>query len=81
MPVIEVSKKNVVALNWVFCICYPIRFKKNKIQAIINSSSKINTITPEYALNLGLKIYLINFRVQKIDGPTLETFRIVLASF
>ena len=34
-----------------------------------------------YALKLGLKIYLTNVKAQKIDGSTLKTFKIVLASF
>ena len=34
-----------------------------------------------YALKLGLKVCFINVGAQKIDGSTLETFEIVLASF
>ena len=35
----------------------------------------------EYALKLGLKVYLTNVEAQMIDSSTLETIGIVLASF
>lgn len=34
-----------------------------------------------YTSKLGLKIYHTNIRAQKIDGSSLKTFGIVLASF
>ena len=51
------------------------------MQALIDSSSKVNAITLGYALKLGLKICFTNVKTQKIDGSTLEIFGIVLASF
>ena len=38
-------------------------------------------MTLGYISKLGLKIRHINVKAQKIDGSTLETFEIVLASF
>ena len=38
-------------------------------------------MTLEYASKLDLKVRFINIGVQKIDGSTLETFKIVLVSF
>ena len=38
-------------------------------------------MTPGYTLKLGLKIRPIDVRAQKIDGSTLKTFGMVLASF
>ena len=38
-------------------------------------------MTPAYTLKLGLKIYPTNIGAQKIDGFTLETFEMILASF
>ena len=38
-------------------------------------------MTPAYASKLGLQVYHINIGAQTIDGSTLETFRMVLASF
>lgn len=63
MLVTETSKK--VALNWVFYIHYPICFKKDKIKALINLSSKINAMTLIYAAKLGIKICSINVGAQK----------------
>ena len=82
-PVTEARHKNVVVLDCVPCICYPMRFKKSKVQvlALINSGSEVNAMTPAYALKLGLKVHTTNVGAQKINGSTLETFRIVLASF
>ena len=85
VPVSKASKKIVITLNWVLCICYLIQFKKNKVQdevqALINSSSKVNTITLGYISKIDLKIRFTNVGVQKFDGFTLKTFEIVLASF
>ena len=80
---IEASQEDVVVLDWVFCIYYPIWFKKNEIQvqALINSGSEVNAMTPGYASKLGLKIRPTNVGAQKIDGSTLKTFGMVLASF
>ena len=38
-------------------------------------------MTPGYASKLGLKVRPTNVEAQKIDGSTLETFGMVLASF
>ena len=82
-PVTEASQEDVVVLDWVSCIRYPIWFKKSKIQveALIDSGNKVNTMTPAYALKLGLKVHTTDVRAQKIDSSTLETFGMVLASF
>lgn len=80
MPIIKASKENIV-LDQVFYIYYLIQFKKNKIQAPINSNSKINAMIPAYSSKLNLKIYCINIKAQKIDGSIFEIFKIFLASF
>lgn len=51
------------------------------MQALINSASKVNAMTPAYVLKLGFKLYQTNVEAQKIDGTTFETFEMVLASF
>ena len=82
-PVTKASQEDVVVLDWAPCICYLIRFKKSKVQvqALIDSGSKVNAMTPGYALKLGLKVRSTDVRAQKIDGSTLKTFEMVLASF
>ena len=76
-------KNNLLVLDWVLCIHYPIWFKKSKvqIQVLINSSSEVNAMTSIYALKLGLKIHPTKKRAQKIDGFTFKTFEMILASF
>ena len=58
----KASQKGLIILNWVFCICYLIWFKKSKvqIQALINFGSKVNAMIPGYVLKLGLKVRPIN---------------------
>ena len=82
MLVTEASQEDVV-LDWVSCICYLIWFKKSKVQvqALLNSGSKVNAMTLGYALKLGLKVRPTDVGAQKINGSTLETFGMVLASF
>lgn len=63
------------------CIHYPVRFKKDKAQVLINSESEVNTMTLVYISKLGLKVRLTNIKVQKVDSSTFEIFGIVLASF
>ena len=77
----ETSKKDDVALQRVPCVYYPIWFKKKEVQALIDLGSEVNAITLAYILKLGLQFYCTNFGAQKIDGSTLETFGMVLASF
>ena len=73
-----------VILNRVPYIYYPMQFGKVKratIWALINSSSKVNTITPAYAKQLGLQVWKTNVGAQKIDGSLLRNFRMVIAGF
>ena len=83
MPVTKAGIEDVIVLDWVFCICYLIWFKKSKVQvqALINSGSKINAIFLGYTLKLGLKVCPTNIRIQNINDSTFKTFRMVLASF
>ena len=78
----EASQEDVV-LDRVPCIRYPIRFKKSEVQvqALLDSGSEVNAMTPGYASKLGLKVRPTDVGAQKIDGSTLETFGMVLASF
>lgn len=59
-PITKASKEDEVVLKRVSCIYNPLYFQKDivKVKALINSSSKVNTITPAYVLELGLKVRL-----------------------
>lgn len=63
----EIGKEDEIILARVLYIYYPLRFckdKNNKLQALINSSSKINNITPAYALKLDFRVCQTNIRAQ-----------------
>lgn len=75
------TKEDDVVLKRVPYIQYPVQFNKKEMRALINSSSKVNTMTPSYALKLGLKICQINVRAQKINDSTVKIFGMVLVSF
>ena len=42
---------------------------------------KVNTIHPTFAKELGLPIRATEVRAQKIDGTTLDIYRVVVAAF
>ena len=56
----EASKEDDnIALARVSCIHYLLRFRKNnqnEMRTLINSGSKVNAMTPAYALKLGLRV-------------------------
>ena len=68
-------------LAQVSCICYPINFRKKSVSALFDSSSKVNAVHSAFAKELGLLIRPTDIGVQKIDGPTLETYEMVVAAF
>lgn len=49
-----------MALQKVLYIHYLIWFKKEEVQALINSVSEVNAMTPMYASKLGLNVYHID---------------------
>ena len=82
--VTQVNKEDEMALAWVPCISYLLHFQnnnQNKMQTLINSSSKVNAITLAYAVKLGFRVRRTNVEAQKIDNSTLKTFEMVQASF
>ena len=62
-------------------IHYPVRFQKEQVRALLNSGSKVNTMSPAYTKRLGLKTLKTNVGAQKIDSSALETFGMVIADF
>ena len=73
------------ALERVPYIHYQVRFKKDvdkaPVQALIDSGSEVNTIYPSFAKQLGLPIKPTDVGAHKIDGTTLDTHGMVVASF
>ena len=71
-----------IILDRVPCIYYLVQFRKDKrtiIQALINLSSKVNTISLAYFKQLGFQVQKTDIRAQKIDSSLLQTFAIVIA--
>ena len=74
----------VRVLDKIPCIHYPVKFcsDKNKdVLALLDSGSKVNTMTPAYAAYLGLKVRVINIGAQKVDGSLLATYSMVIIVF
>lgn len=63
------------------CIQYLITFWKKFVFALFNSDNKINTIQPVFAKKLGLFIRLTDVKVLKINGITLNIYKIVVVAF
>ena len=63
------------------CIQYPVQFQEEQVKALLNSSSEVNAMNPDFARKLGFKIWKTNVRAQKIDGSALETFGMIIADF
>lgn len=53
----------------------------NKVQTLLDLSSKVNIKTLIYDSKLGFRVSYTNIGNQKLDDSTLKTFKIVLASF
>ena len=83
--VTEASKEaQKVILDRVPYIHYLVQFWKDKgatIWALINLSSKVNTMTPAYAKQLSLQVQKTDVGAQKINGSSLRTFGMVIAGF
>ncbi len=74
------DKKTEEELEWVPCIRYSVTFK-DQTEALLDSGSKVNVMSQAFAQQLGLKIRKTNVGAQKIDGTTVETYRMVVSTF
>ena len=77
----ESKDKYLENLAQVPCIRYPINFGKKSVPALLNLGSKINTVHLAFTKELGLPIRPTDVGVQKIDGTTLDTNRMIVAVF
>ena len=78
----ENSYKEIV-LKKVPCINYPVLFQRSQewVEALLNSGSKVNAMSPAYAKKLGLKTQKTDVGARKIDGSALEIFEMMIADF
>ena len=81
----ETSKEDDVVLECVFCIYYPIQFRKDanetQVQALIDSKNEVNAIHLTFVKKLGVPIRAIDVGAQKIDGSIMDTYGIVVTAF
>ena len=78
------QKEKEVILDQVLCIHSLVQLRKDKratIQALINSGSEVNAMTPAYTKKLCPRTQRTDVRAQKIDESSLDIFRIVIAGF
>lgn len=68
-------------LQCVLYICYPVQFQGKKIRVLIDSNSKVNTMTLTHAAKLGLIPRSTNIGVEKIDGLALKTYKMTTIGF
>ena len=67
-------------LEQVSYIWYPVIFK-DQTKTLLNSRSKVNAMSETFTHQLGLTIWKINVRAQKINGTILDIYRIVVSTF
>ena len=74
------TEKKKEKLERVPCIQYPVIFK-DQTEALLDSKSEVNAMSPAFASQLGLRIWKTNVGAQNINGTTLETYGIVVSTF
>ncbi len=74
------TDKKTEEQEWVPCIRYPITFKDQTV-ALLDLGSEVNAMSQAFVQQLSLKICKTNVGAQKIDGTTLETYRMVVSTF
>ena len=74
------DKKTKKELERVPYIWYLVIFK-DQTEALLDSKSKINTISQTFTFQQGLKIWKTNVEVSKIDNITFETYGTVVSIF
>ncbi len=74
------DKKTEEEFERIFCIWYSIIFK-DQTETLLNSGNEVNIISQAFDHQLGFKIRKTYIRAQKIDGTTLETYRMGVSIF
>lgn len=78
------SKKAILELlecKLAICIYYLVHFEEEPVQALIDSSSEVNTINPTFAKKLGFWVWKTKVKAQIINNSTVKTFEMVISSF
>ena len=64
------SGKKVVKVSYIH---YSVQFQESQeqVRALVDSGSKVNSMSLVYIQKLGLKIWKTNIEAQKVDGSNL----------
>ena len=76
--------QKVRVLDQVLYIYYPVQFQNDKGRdglALLDSESKVNTITLAYLAQLSFKVWETDVGTQKIDKSSLTTYGMVITAF
>ena len=63
------------------CIRYPVQFQAQQVEALIDSVSEFNAMTPAFAAKPGLSNRPTGVGAQKINGSPLATYGMAVAAF
>lgn len=70
-----------VVLQYVPYICYPVQFKQENTQTLLDFESEVIIMTPIHMIKLGFTIRKIDVGTQKINSFTLVTYEMVIVGF
>lgn len=75
-PSFQFPATSTLLLKQVLYIQYLVQFKKNqsKVQALLDSGNKVNTMTLAYATSLDFKICSIGIKAKKSNSFIFKTF-------
>ncbi len=68
-------------LSRVPCIRYPVQFQAQQVEALIDSGSEVNAMTPKFAAKVGLFTQPTAVGAQKIDGSPLSMYGMAVVAF
>ena len=74
------TDKKTEKREWVAWIWYSVTFK-DQTKALLDSESEVNAMSPAFAQQLGFKIRKTNVGAQKINGTTLEIYKMIVSTF
>ena len=78
--ILMTNRKTKEELERISCIWYLVTFK-DQIEALLDLESKVNIMSQAFPYQLGFKIQKTNIKAQKINGTTLETYKMMVSIF
>lgn len=78
MQITSSAKQTLERVFYIHCL---VLFSNFKIQVLLNLNSEVNLINPVFINKLDFFLDKIDIKAKKINGLTLEVFKIVVVSF